>query len=50
MCKLLWAEKVFVVHEIANDIVKITDKISQNTDVCAKFLPTDIKVGLVLEG
>jgi hypothetical protein len=50
MCELLWTEEVLVVYKIADDIVKVTDEISQNTDFCVKFLPTDVKVGLVSEG
>jgi hypothetical protein len=50
MCELLWTEEVFIIYEVANDIIEITDKISQNTDVCTKFLPTDVEVGLVSKG
>jgi F0F1-type ATP synthase beta subunit len=50
VCELLWVKEVFVIYKVANDVVKITDKISQNADVCTKLLPTDVKVGLVSKG
>jgi hypothetical protein len=50
VCELLWAKEVFVIYQVANDVVEIADKISQNADVCAKFLPADVEVGLVSEG
>jgi hypothetical protein len=50
VCELLWAEEILVIYKISNDVVKITNEISENTDVCMKFLPTDVEVGLVSEG
>jgi hypothetical protein len=50
VCELLRVEEVLVIYKVTNDVVKIADEISQNTDFCVKFLPTDVKVGLVSEG
>jgi hypothetical protein len=48
--ELSWAEEVFVVYKISNDISNVPDEISENTDICTKLLFADVKVGLVLAG
>jgi hypothetical protein len=48
MHELLWVEEIFIVDKISNDIFDIPDEISENADVCTKFLFADVEVGLVL--
>jgi hypothetical protein len=48
--ELLWIEEVLIVYKISDDIFNIPDEISENTDVCTKFLFADVKIGLVLVG
>jgi hypothetical protein len=50
VCKLLRAEEVLIIYKIGDDVVKIADQISQNTDVCVEFLSTDVKVGVMSDG
>jgi hypothetical protein len=48
--ELLWVEEVFVVNKISDDIFNVLDEISENTDICTKFLFADVEIGLVLAG
>jgi hypothetical protein len=50
VCELSWIEEVFVVTEISNDVFNIPDEVSENLDICTKFLPADVEIGLVLTG
>jgi hypothetical protein len=47
---LSWIEEVFVVTEVSDDVFNIPDEVSENLDICTKFLFTDIEIGLVLAG
>jgi hypothetical protein len=48
--ELLWVKEVFIIYKISDDIFDIPDEISENADICAKFLFADVEVGLVLVG